>query len=545
MKKATLFALLAVAVGCGTAAPDSPEASSAPGVENTETTSSELRTPAVGLSLWFENGTVRKENGAAKTIDLYGDAARYVQELDLTAQADTTTDQGITPIMTSGDLADLDWRGVKKVDEDWRPELGSNPRTYTRSIFYRNARWMERESIFALVPVNDRGIPVGVPILEIAGSDDKLRPSDDGFVRRFGARQITRGCRAIGDCTGASSFTAQALVQVRNAQNASARAQKIPSNATQLELIWTEQLLKSRKVPIHHRSFATTPYRYGFALGLELTHPPANGQFFVAGEAVDFRITYKDGAGNRLHAPGSLPAYADFATDSIASGIRYYDGFQQLLTLYYALKHREGNTLWSLSGPTDRVKSNPRVQGDLEFLFGSGTQVPTATVAESGFTGFFDVVPSVAGTLDPVLSTMPVSDTYKVTLPADVLPGTYTLTWKGRRDWGGEALNTSTTIDLQVGQKAKTTFTAKTGRCQNCHEGDSGFDRILHGNADRRTCFGCHMPMESEPDQALDYRIHLIHSRSQRFAANPNVCSTCHLTPPTGPARGFPGIGPY
>ena len=81
MKKATLFALLAVAVGCGTAAPDSPEASSAPGVENTETTSSELRTPAVGLSLWFENGTVRKENGAAKTIDLYGDAARYVQEL--------------------------------------------------------------------------------------------------------------------------------------------------------------------------------------------------------------------------------------------------------------------------------------------------------------------------------------------------------------------------------------------------------------------------------------------------------------------------------
>lgn len=542
MKRSGLLLALVLDVG-GVAANPSGVSVEAP-VEPALTSLQSGRTPAVGLSLWFEDGVVRRENGTPKTIDLYGDARFFVQELDLTAQATTTTDQGIAPIIASGDLADLDWAGVRAVDEDWRPELGSNPRTYTRSIFYRGARWMDRNSVFQLVPLDARGGRLGAPIIAIAGADDRARSSDDGFVRRFVARQITRGCRAIGDCAGATSFTAQALVQVRNAQNAAQRARSIPTDATELALVWTEQPRRTRKVAIQRRPESASPYRYGLALDLALTRPPANGQFFMPGESVGFRITYRDGAGTRLHPAGSLPAYADFAADEIPSGIRYYDGFQQLLTLYYALKNREGNTMWSLSGPTNLVKNTRRVQSDLEFFFLSGTQIPTATVAESGFTAFFDVVPSVARTLDPVLSTQPLPDTFEVALPADALPGTYTLTWKGRRDWGGEAINASTTIELRVGRSAPTTFAPTTGRCSTCHNGDASLAKLLHGNDDRRTCYGCHVPLESEPDQALDYRAHLIHTRSQRFDANPYDCRTCHLTVPAGPPRGFPGIGP-
>ena len=499
----------------------------------------------IGLSLWFQDGEVRLENGTPKTLTLYEDFPRYVQELDITAHFDSTTDLGIEPLKTSGDMAGLDWRGAVVVDEDWRPELGSTPKTYTRSRFYRHARWMDRTSVIKLTPVDAQGRPVGAPIVEQVGSDDKLRSSDDGFIRRFDARQITRGCQAIGDCSNATSFTAQGLMQVRAPQNAVKQARRIPDKAKKLEVTWSADPGHKRYLNLAHDRYRNTPYRYGFKVDLEVLTTPANGKYFVAGEGFDFRVTYRDGQGNRLHAPGLLPAYADFATDNIPSGIRYYDGFQEYLTLFYALKHREGNTLWSFSGPVDKVKQTKHIVTDNDFLFLSGSQIPTATVPEDGFSAFFDVVPSVFFTIDPVLSTQPVSDTLHVTVPTDAKPGTYTLTFKARRDWGGEALNGADTIEVQVGQKQKTTFSPTTGKCNSCHEGDSGLDKLLHRNGDRRTCYGCHSSMESEPDHSLDYRIHYIHTRSNRFPGDPSKCSTCHLSSPGGPPRGFPGIGPF
>ncbi|MCW5812989.1 MAG: hypothetical protein KIT84_18320 [Labilithrix sp.] len=487
---------------------------------------------------------MRLENGTPKTLTIYGDEDRYMQELDFTSSVDTTTDKGITPVTQTGDMARLDWRGVEMVDEDWRPELGSMPKTYTRSRFYRKAKWMTNASVLSVTPVDAQNRPVGDPIIVNAGTDDKWRDSDDGFVRRFDARQITYGCRAIGDCTGATSFTAQALMQVRDAMHAERRAERIPMNAKKLAVFWSEDPRNTRYVNIVRKPMAQTPYRYGFNIKLDVVSKPANGKYFLPGDVIDYRLTMRDGSGNRLHPAGTLPSYADFATDNIPSGIRYYDGFQQYLTLYYALKHREGNNIWQFSGPTNKVKYSSHVVSDFDFFVLSGaTGIPSATVAENGFSAVFDVFPSVAGTVDPVVSTLPNSDIIHVQVPADAKPGTYTFTYKGRRDWSGEALNDSTTVDVQVGQKQQTEFSPKTGKCNTCHEGPSGFDEVLHRNADRRTCYGCHMPLESEPDQALDYRIHLIHTRSNRVPGNPNNCSTCHLTTPSGPPRGFPGVG--
>lgn len=119
--------------------------------------------PPVGLSLWWQEGKVRLFSGAEQTVDLYEDFPRYLEELDITAQAETPTDEGIEPIIDSGDMAGLDWRGVEQTDEDWRPE-GNSPPTYTRSRFFRGARWMKRPSLFALVPVDETGHVVGAPI---------------------------------------------------------------------------------------------------------------------------------------------------------------------------------------------------------------------------------------------------------------------------------------------------------------------------------------------------------------------------------------------
>jgi predicted CXXCH cytochrome family protein len=498
---------------------------------------------AVGLSLWWQDGVVKLESGTPAVVPLYEDFPRYMQELDITSHVETTTDQGIQPIIASGDMADLDWSGVTQVDEDWRPELGSNPTTYSRSKFYRNARWMERESFFLLIPEDSHGRPVGPPILDLGGTDDKWRSSDDGFIRRFDARQITPGCRAIGDCSNATKFIAQGLMQLRDAQHAAERARRIPRSATQLSLVWSRDPLHKRTVPIAHKSYRDTPYRYGFTPEIEVLTPPANGSYYVPNEALDLRFAFRDGDGNRLNPEGSLPSYSDFTHDNVASGLRYYDGLSQLLTLYYALKHREGMMIWNVAGPTDKLKYSNHVVPDADFFIYN--EVPMATVAENGFTSVFNIIPSAPFLVDPVGQTLPQPDVIHFVVPAEAQPGTYVISLKGRRDWGGEAINRGVTKDIQVGQAAPSKFTPKTGNCKNCHNDESGFDKVLHRIDDRRACYGCHAPLGSEPDHALDYRIHLIHTRSERFPANPYDCKTCHLSTPTGPARGFPGVSDY
>lgn len=504
----------------------------------TEAIEAPLSTPTVGLSLWWADGDVRLNSGAVKTVDLYGDAPRYLQELDISAQVITPTDQGIDQLKTTGDMARLDWHGVHLTDEDWRPE-GNDPTTYTRTRIYRGARWMTRPSAYVLFAVDAHDVPVGLPIVDATGRDDSLGPLDGAFVRRFVARQVTQGCRAINDCSNATSFLAQGLMQFRDSLHPE-RAVRIHERAAKLKLFWTEDPTRTRSVSVRHRAFTT--YRYGFVPQVEIVTPPANGHYYVPGEGFDFRITYRDGAGNRLNPPGSLPSYAEFLADSIDSGIRYYDGFRQVLTVYYALKHREGNNIWAFTGPTNKLKTSNHVVPLSEFFTLAFTQIPMAVRADDGYTSVFNLVPNPAYELDPVLSTQRPSDLVHVTVPADAEAGTYMLSFKSRRDWGGEAIVKAVTQEVQVGQTAPSTFVAKTGNCNGCHTGQTSFEHVLHGISDRRACFGCHAPLGGEPDNRLDFRIHFIHSRSNRMPVDPTVCSTCHLTPPTGPGRGFPGI---
>jgi len=58
---------------------------------------------------------------------------------------------------------------------------------------------------------------------------------------------------------------------------------------------------------------------------------------------------------------------------------------------------------------------------------------------------------------------------------------------------------------------------------------------------DRRACYSCHSSLAFEPDAAIDIRVHTVHDRSERFASLAKItdCGLCHLTPPTGPARGI------
>src|SRR5206468_2774269 len=101
-------------------------------------------------------------------------------------------------------------------------------------------------------------------------------------------------------------------------------------------------------------------------------------------------------------------------------------------------------------------------------------------VATDGYTGVFTGVPPFFVSLGGRTRwDDPVSDTVTLTLPRDAQPGTYVAAIKARRNFGGEALNRAATTTVQVGTVTPTTFTPATGKCENCHQGPSGFDRIL------------------------------------------------------------------
>jgi hypothetical protein len=488
----------------------------------------------IGLSIRFDNGV-------SQELGLINEGKRFVDELDILATAETGPfDDGIDAIIESGDLSGLDWTGVELVDEEWRPDTVG---TFTRQRFYRNAAWMERPSTFLIFQVDGHGhfLPVE-PIVVHAGTDNRLSFFDDGFIRRFSARQITSGCVAVDDCSTATGSVVQGLVQLRQAQHPRDSVRILPNTAT-LRIFWTADPLNVRDVPVHVVAPADAEFGYGFKADFEILTPPANGRYYRPGDAITFRLNFMDGSGERLSGP-NLPTYADFLFGANANGLRYFDLFLNP-TLYYAVKHREGNLLLVMGGPSDklRVTDNTVPVGDF-FL----PQTQSAFSDEQGFSAVVTSVPPFSvifgGALfDPNIWNTPVPDEATLTVPADALPGTYVVALKARRDYAGEALNDGSVQRIQVGTNRRTHWTGTTRSCNTCHQGSSDLGNILHGIGDRESCVaGCHVALGNEPDNALDYRVHFIHSRSDRYPADPANCRTCHVREPTGIPRGYPGF---
>ncbi len=132
-----------------------------------------------------------------------------------------------------------------------------------------------------------------------AGSDDRPNGKDDFFVRRFVARQIATGCKKKGDCTNAK-FISQQLVQLRYNRNGPARAIVLPPLTGALEVEWSQNPGSPYTVAVKHADANSVPYGYGFQVSLEAASPPANQRYFVPGEAVKLRATFRDGQGRRL-----------------------------------------------------------------------------------------------------------------------------------------------------------------------------------------------------------------------------------------------------
>jgi predicted CXXCH cytochrome family protein len=267
---------------------------------------------------------------------------------------------------------------------------------------------------------------------------------------------------------------------------------------------------------------------------IETLTPPGPDGYYAPGTDVSFRLTLRDGSGNRLHPEGSLPSYNEVVFGPNETGIQYYRAFFDPSWVFWRRKHRERTLIAHLMGPQQSVQPIRNII-PLEEIITQDIQ-NVAFIERDGVFAQWKVFPTTdgvfGGAFDPTHAgwAVPGSDVFTFHLPENATPGTYRMTIKGRRTYYGEDIAFTRRVDIQVGTPTPTVFVPTTGGCNACHEGGGSLSEVLHRNPDRSTCVGCHAPLGVEYDAPIHSRIHYIHSRSNRVDMDLKKCSTCHLS---------------
>ena len=467
------------------------------------------------------------EDGVAIPLRIRGRQRFYIQQIDLRAHVDRTVEEGVAALDRVGDFAGLDWRGTRLVDESF-VSVANADGTFTRRRLFRDARWMNERSEFAIEQLDGAGRRIGRPLVVDAGREFVRSDTDSFFVRRLRAIQWANDCASRSDCSGATSFMEEALVELRYASGPNPSV-ALDAATTQLRVTWSAQHDRAYTIPVEQ--VANPIWDYGFAIDLAVTTPPGPGGVYTPGQALDVKFTLRDGAGKPLHPPGVLPTFLDYLSGDDPPGIDYWNINEKVMT-YYRRKHKEKQMVIAIDGP---LQDSRPIRDTLDFIgqivaSGDGAVV-TARPELNGFFGEAAAVPAwrtLIG-LQPIDS--PVGDTARFTLPTNAGAGTYKITMKARRSYLGQELAVAKVIEIQVGTAAHTTSHLDTGPCRGCHQRSSDLTRIGHGLSagDRDTCTTCHVPLPFEPEGPLYVRTHFVHSRTDRLDAPLIRCANCHL----------------
>lgn len=475
---------------------------------------------------------IEVENGAGIPLRLRQGQRFFINQVDIRSFVMTSVDQGIDAITESGDFASLDWSGLE-LDES-EPLLLPNPDgTFTTRSFYRGATWMNRRSFVRIWQVDADGQRTSPTLNLDVGTSSRLGDADSFFIRRMRGIQWALDCPAINDCTGATNFREEALVELRNSRQPNRSFELHPSTVA-LRVEWTAHGVDREPYEVLVEQISDPDYAYGFDIELAALTPPGPGGVYAPGTDIEFQLTLTDGSGARLHPQGSLPSYADVVFGVEQSGIQYYRAFFDESATYWRRKHRERMLMAQIIGPNQAVQPIYSIAPLEVFLDPEDSEV-VATPAVDGVYAEFTLLPPAnvifLGAFTPGNPQWfaPNVDTFTFHLPEDAEPGTYKVTIKGRRVYLGEDIPHTTSIEIQVGTGVQTTPMLTTGPCNTCHSGGGDLGLILHANDDRSACAGCHVPLAFELEGPIATRVHFIHSRSGRFDESLAACATCHL----------------
>lgn len=471
------------------------------------------------------------ENGAGTPISVRKGQRFFINQIDIRAFTQTNTDNpNLDAVRASGDFAALDWDGVE-FEENEPIFLSNADGTFTDRRFYRGADWMERASVLSVWQVDEDGRRLSRKIRMYAGTDNQRGFFDSFFIRRLRGIQWANDCASPTDCSTATSFSEEGLVELRNTRN-SLDSFRIHRRATGLRMEWSARPGAPYEFPL--TQVEEPEFDYGFDIEVAALTPPGPHGYYEPGSDITFQATLTDGSGSRLHPQGSLPAYADVVFGVDQTGISYYRAFFDASATYWRRKHRERMLMAQIIGPNQDIQPIRTIAPLGIFLDDQDTEV-TGTPAVDGVYSEAALLPPsnviFGGAFTPGTPQWfePNVDTFTFHIPEDAGAGTYKVTIKGRRVYLGEDIPRTTTIEIQVGTMTETEPTLTTGPCTSCHSGGGALSVVLHANDDRAACAGCHVPLGFELEGPIAVRTHFIHSRADRFDNSLAECSACHL----------------
>jgi predicted CXXCH cytochrome family protein len=469
------------------------------------------------------------EDGRSVPLRLAAGRRYYVDQMDFRASVTADHDNGVDTLSANNAFAALPW-GSAVLEDTHFLVLPDGDGMYTRRRFYDNADWMSRDSTITVEQVDATGQALGAIMRFDIGADRPDQGRDAFFIRRLRAIQWTYDCPGSDDCTGARDFLEEALVELRHA--ARRDVFELDTETTGLRVRWSLLLGTGYLIPVEQ--VQKPEYDYGFTIDVEPLTPARPDGTYAPGSAIDFRISLRDGSGRRLHPKGSLPTYNEVIAGHDA-GIQYYRAFFDATTVYYRRKHRERMFMVQMIGPAQDVQPIHSVVPLAAFLAPDDDVQHIGLPQRDGVFADFLTFPVgrnlLGGGFEPDHRSwdLPVSDTWTFEIPDNARSGTYLVTAKARRVYLGQDIPFTRTIELQVGQPQRTQVPLNTGPCTNCHSGYASLANLLHANNNRGACIACHSPLEFELEGTVYVRVHFIHSRSDRYPAPLQQCSTCHL----------------
>jgi hypothetical protein len=470
------------------------------------------------------------DNGVGVPLQVRRGQRFYLAQIDLRSSLTAGLDEGVAGLGRQGELATLDWSGVGKEAQEF-VALPNPDGTFRRRQFFRGARWMEVDSSFDLEQLDAEGRVLGEGVTVNAGRGHARSETDDFFVRRIRAIQWANNCRARTDCSEATSFEEEALVELRHSLHPD-RTFTIAPRAVALRLRWSLRPGLAYTIPL--TQVASPAFSYGFSIDVATLTPPRPDGTYAPDSDITFRLTLRDGAGKRLHDQGSLPSYNEVVPGPNAAGIQYYRAFFDPTTTYWRRKHRERMLMAEFIGPAQSIQPIRTIIDLDKFLTADDVEV-TGTLARDGVHAEFRTFPTArdlfGGALDPQHAgwAAAVPDTWTHHVPADAPAGTYYLSVKARRAYLGEDIAFTRTIAIQVGTSQVTHPRPTTAPCASCHAGASALGHLLHANDNLATCAGCHVPLGFELEGPIYVRTHFIHSRTRRLGAPGERCASCHI----------------
>ncbi|MCX7170550.1 MAG: cytochrome C [Proteobacteria bacterium] len=475
----------------------------------------------VGLALEIDNGT-------GVPLKVKAGQEFFINIIDIREHLKTDSDAGVAGLKNTRLLTGLNWDGMSFEEEF--VDLANPDGSYTRRRFYTGAAWMKQPSTFTITPLDAKGSATARAVVITVGNDAARKIADSMFINRLRAIQWTHDCKSLENCATARSFEEEALIEVRNSRLPAEKLALSADTAT-LQVRWSLQPTAAVLIPVEQVS--NPEYAYGYAIAIESLTPPSADGTYPPGATLTFRLNQLDGAGKRLHPPGSLPTYNEFRAARNGAGLQYYRGFDEPAAAYYRRKHRERMLMAQIIGPVQQLAPIRSIVQLEDFLGNNVTQTVGRPERDGIYSEFQLFPPSndmFGGAFDPKHAgwDAPVSDQFSFHVPNNAVPGTYLVTVKGRRVYLGEDIPATRTIEIQVGTAQRTQPRLTATNCASCHNQGGALVLLLHANDNLAACNGCHAPLSVEPDNEASVRIHFIHSRSDRYSMPLSRCAACH-----------------